>query len=113
MYTDTCYWKFLKFQAKALPFQKELTRHALLEKELKLWGLSNNALLLQRNLKIMIDSGDSAKRENDTRFQSIKNEVIETLKTQVPLMEPQVLSPLFYSTSFTDLIFKMDFLSGV
>nr|VDD02329.1 unnamed protein product [Brassica rapa] len=44
---------------------------------------------LKRNLKIMIDSGDSAKRENDTRFQSIKNEVIETLKTQVPLMEPQ------------------------
>ncbi|KAG2254952.1 hypothetical protein Bca52824_085088 [Brassica carinata] len=44
---------------------------------------------LKRNLKIMIDSSDSAKRENDTRFQSIKNEVIETLKTQVPLMEPQ------------------------
>uniref|UniRef100_M4DGQ2 Hpc2-related domain-containing protein n=1 Tax=Brassica campestris TaxID=3711 RepID=M4DGQ2_BRACM len=44
---------------------------------------------IARNLKIMIDSGDSAKRENDTRFQSIKNEVIETLKTQVPLMEPQ------------------------
>ncbi|KAF3517848.1 hypothetical protein DY000_02064161 [Brassica cretica] len=44
---------------------------------------------IARNLKIMIDSGDSAKRENDTRFQSIKNEVIETLKTQVPLMESQ------------------------
>lgn len=48
--------------------------------------------LLQRNLKIMIDSGDSANREKDTRFQRIKNEVVEMLKTQVPLMESQVLS---------------------
>ncbi|KAL0702028.1 hypothetical protein Bca4012_058150 [Brassica carinata] len=44
---------------------------------------------LKRNLKIMIDSEDSANREKDTRFERIKNEVIETLKTQVPLMELQ------------------------
>ncbi|CAH2067715.1 unnamed protein product, partial [Thlaspi arvense] len=44
---------------------------------------------LKRNLKIMIDSGDTANREKDTRFQRIKNEVIEMLKTQVPLMESQ------------------------
>ncbi|KAF8103179.1 hypothetical protein N665_0188s0130 [Sinapis alba] len=44
---------------------------------------------LKRNLKIMIDSGDSANREKDTKFQRIKNEVIEMLKTQVTLMESQ------------------------
>ncbi|CAH8356138.1 unnamed protein product [Eruca vesicaria subsp. sativa] len=44
---------------------------------------------LKRNLKIMIDSGDSANREKDNKFQRIKNEVIEMLKTQVPLMESQ------------------------
>ncbi|XP_056849434.1 ubinuclein-2 isoform X1 [Raphanus sativus] len=44
---------------------------------------------LKRNLKIMIDSEDTANREKDNRFERIKNEVIETLKTQVPLMELQ------------------------
>ncbi|CAN8234240.1 unnamed protein product [Cochlearia groenlandica] len=44
---------------------------------------------LKRNLKAMIDSGDTAKREKDARFQRIKDEVIEMLKTQVPLMESQ------------------------
>lgn len=44
----------------------------------------------------MIDSGDIANREKDTRFQRIKNEVIEMLKTQVPLMESQVLTILLY-----------------
>ncbi|KAF8092642.1 hypothetical protein N665_0407s0022 [Sinapis alba] len=44
---------------------------------------------LKRNLKIMMDSEDSANREKDIRFQRIKNEVIEMLKTQVPLMESQ------------------------
>ncbi|KAL0878204.1 hypothetical protein Bca101_027910 [Brassica carinata] len=44
---------------------------------------------LKRNLKIMIDSEDTANREKDTRFQRIKDEVIEMLKTQVPLMESQ------------------------
>ncbi|KAF8103590.1 hypothetical protein N665_0188s0517 [Sinapis alba] len=47
---------------------------------------------LKRNLKIMIDSGDSANREKDTRFERIKNEVIEMLKTQVPLMESQAIN---------------------
>lgn len=54
----------------------------------------------------MIDSEDTANREKDTRFQLIKNEVIEMLKTQVPLMESQVPSLSFTLTSFTDLIFK-------
>ncbi|XP_013592637.1 PREDICTED: ubinuclein-1-like isoform X4 [Brassica oleracea var. oleracea] len=44
---------------------------------------------LKRNLKIMIDSGDSANREKDNKFQRIKNEVVEMLKTQVPLIESQ------------------------
>ncbi|XP_018446906.1 ubinuclein-2 isoform X2 [Raphanus sativus] len=44
---------------------------------------------LKRNLKIMIDSGDSANREKDNKFQRIKNEVIEMLKAQVTLMEAQ------------------------
>ena len=42
----------------------------------------------------MIDSGDSANREKDNKFQRIKNEVVEMLKTQVPLIESQVLSLL-------------------
>ncbi|XP_010471920.1 PREDICTED: uncharacterized protein LOC104751626 isoform X2 [Camelina sativa] len=44
---------------------------------------------LKRNLKLMIESGDNANREKDTRFQQIKNEVIEMLKTRIPLMESQ------------------------
>ena len=56
----------------------------------------------------MIDSEDTANREKDTRFQLIKNEVIEMLKTQVPLMESKVfsLSLSLTLTSFTDLIFR-------
>ncbi|KAG7590449.1 Hpc2-related domain [Arabidopsis suecica] len=47
---------------------------------------------LKRNLKIMIDSSVTANREKDTRFQRIKNEIIEMLKTQVPFMESQETS---------------------
>lgn len=53
---------------------------------------SSQCLLLQRNLKIMIDMGDSATREKDTRFQQINNEVLDMIKAKVSLMESQVLS---------------------
>jgi len=44
----------------------------------------------------MIDSIVTANREKDTRFQRIKSEITEMLKTQVPLVESQVLSLLLY-----------------
>ncbi|VVA93465.1 unnamed protein product [Arabis nemorensis] len=44
---------------------------------------------LKRNLKIMIDMGDSANREKDNRFQRINNEVLEMIKAKISLMEPQ------------------------
>ncbi|KAE8728347.1 Wound-responsive family protein, putative isoform 2 [Hibiscus syriacus] len=39
---------------------------------------------LKRNLKVMISMGVSAKQEKDTRFQQIKKEVIEIIKTRIP-----------------------------
>ncbi|XP_010537363.1 PREDICTED: ubinuclein-1-like isoform X3 [Tarenaya hassleriana] len=44
---------------------------------------------LKRNLKIMIDESLSFNRKRDDRFQGIKKEVAEMIKTQVPLMESQ------------------------
>ena len=51
---------------------------------------SCNVFLLQRNLKIMISMGLSAKQEKDDRFQQIKKEVVEMIKMQVPSMESKV-----------------------
>ncbi|KAG7597845.1 Hpc2-related domain [Arabidopsis suecica] len=48
---------------------------------------------LKRNLKIMIDMGDSATREKDTRFQQINNEVLDMIKAKVSLMESQAIKP--------------------
>ncbi|XP_054798001.1 ubinuclein-1-like isoform X2 [Prosopis cineraria] len=44
---------------------------------------------LKRHLKIMISMGLSAKQEKDARFQSIKKEVVEMIKMQVPSQEPK------------------------
>ncbi|KAL1208009.1 Ubinuclein-1 [Cardamine amara subsp. amara] len=46
---------------------------------------------LKRNLKIMIDMGDSANREKDSRFQQINNEVLDMIKAKVSLMESQAI----------------------
>uniref|UniRef100_A0A1J3DXY5 Hpc2-related domain-containing protein n=1 Tax=Noccaea caerulescens TaxID=107243 RepID=A0A1J3DXY5_NOCCA len=46
---------------------------------------------LKRNLKIMIDMGDSANREKDNRFQRINNEVLEMIRAKVSLMESQAI----------------------
>lgn len=48
---------------------------------------------LKRNLKIMIDMGDSATREKDTRFKQINNEVLDMIKAKVSLMESQAIKP--------------------
>lgn len=48
--------------------------------------------LLQRNLKIMISMGLSAKQEKDNRFQQIKKEVVEMIKERVPSLESKVCS---------------------
>lgn len=45
---------------------------------------------LQRNLKIMISMGLSAKKEKDDRFEQKKNEVVEMIKLQAPSMEYKV-----------------------
>ncbi|XP_024019105.1 ubinuclein-1 isoform X3 [Morus notabilis] len=46
---------------------------------------------LKRNLKIMINTGLSAKQEKDDRFQQIKKEVIDMIKTRAPSMELKAL----------------------
>jgi hypothetical protein len=46
--------------------------------------------LLQRNLKVMISMGLSAKQEKDNRFQQIKKEVVEMIKIQAPSLELKV-----------------------
>lgn len=57
---------------------------------LKLLIFSCNVFLLQRNLKIMISTGMSAKQEKDEGFQRIKKEVVEMIKIQAPTMESKV-----------------------
>ncbi|OMO50361.1 hypothetical protein CCACVL1_30488 [Corchorus capsularis] len=46
---------------------------------------------LKRNLKIMISTGLSAKQEKDDRFQLIKKEVVEMIKTRGPSLESKAL----------------------
>ncbi|TYG76026.1 hypothetical protein ES288_D03G080100v1 [Gossypium darwinii] len=48
---------------------------------------------LKRNLKVMISMGVSAKQEKDARFQQIKKEVIEMIKTRIPSFETKILEP--------------------
>lgn len=52
--------------------------------------ISCNVSLLQRNLKIMINMGLSAKKEKDDRFQQKKKEVIEMIKMQAPSIDSEV-----------------------
>lgn len=47
-------------------------------------------IYLQRNLKVMISMGLSAKQEKDDRFQHIKKEVVEMIKLRTPLLESKV-----------------------
>ncbi|KAG5250828.1 ubinuclein [Salix suchowensis] len=46
---------------------------------------------LKRNLKIMINTGLSAKQEKDDRFQQIKKEVAEMIMTRIPSVESNAL----------------------
>ena len=59
--------------------------------------MSTCNILLQRNLKIMINMGISVKQEKDGRFQQIKKEVVEMIKIRPLSMETKVL----YSEPFT------------
>ncbi|MED6119830.1 hypothetical protein PIB30_015349 [Stylosanthes scabra] len=45
---------------------------------------------LKRNLKIMINMGLSAKQEKDARFQQIKKEIVDMIKTQAPSLESKL-----------------------
>lgn len=49
------------------------------------------SFLLQRNLKIMVNMGLSAKQEKDSRVQLVKKEVAEMIKTRIPLMKSKVI----------------------
>jgi hypothetical protein len=56
-----------------------------------LWKFSELLVfLLQRNLKIMINTGLSVKQEKDDRFQQIKKEVAEMITTRIPSVESNV-----------------------
>ncbi|XP_022768099.1 uncharacterized protein LOC111312260 isoform X2 [Durio zibethinus] len=55
---------------------------------------------LKRNLKVMISMGVSAKQEKDDRFQQIKKEVIEMIKTRIPSFETKMVEP--YSRASDD-----------
>ena len=56
-----------------------------------LWKFSELLVfLLQRNLKIMINTGLSVKQEKDDRFQQIKKEVAEIITTRIPSVESNV-----------------------
>jgi hypothetical protein len=56
-----------------------------------LWKFSELLVfLLQRNLKIMINTGLSVKQEKDDRFQQIKKEVAEMITTCIPSVESNV-----------------------
>lgn len=49
------------------------------------------SFLLQRNLKIMVNMGLSAKQEKDNMVQLVKREVAEMIKTRIPLMKSKVI----------------------
>lgn len=51
-------------------------------------------LLLQRNLKIMINTGLSAKQEKDDRFQQIKKDVLEMIKVRIASSDSKVCCSL-------------------
>lgn len=57
---------------------------------------------LQRNLKIMVNMGLSAKQEKDNRVQHIKREVAEMIKLRIPVMKSKVclcnIMLVFFST---------------
>jgi hypothetical protein len=56
-----------------------------------LWKFSELLVfLMQRNLKIMINTGLSVKQEKDNRFQQIKKEVAEMITTCIPSVESNV-----------------------
>ncbi|CAN1234547.1 UBN1 [Linum perenne] len=46
---------------------------------------------LKRNLRIMVKSGLSAQQEKDNRYQMIKKEVAEMIRTRVPTLESKAL----------------------
>ncbi|XVE55275.1 hypothetical protein DITRI_Ditri03aG0145700 [Diplodiscus trichospermus] len=48
---------------------------------------------LKRNLKVMTNMSVSAKQEKDARFQQIKKEVIEMIKTRIPSFDMKILEP--------------------
>ncbi|KAE9605834.1 hypothetical protein Lalb_Chr10g0101491 [Lupinus albus] len=59
----------------------------LLNRLMSILGHLMQLRTLKRNLKIMISMGLSAKQEKDVRFQQLKKEVFEIIKTQAPSLE--------------------------
>ncbi|TYH79662.1 hypothetical protein ES332_D03G078500v1 [Gossypium tomentosum] len=65
----------------------------LLNRLMSILGHLMQLRTLKRNLKVMISMGVSAKQEKDARFQQIKKEVIEMIKTRIPSFETKILEP--------------------
>ncbi|KAE8716342.1 Wound-responsive family protein, putative isoform 2 [Hibiscus syriacus] len=66
---------------------------------------------LKRNLKIMINMGVSptAKQEKDARFQQIKKEVTEMIKTRLPPFETKASSDDFQDVGSEERVFRKKF----
>ncbi|XP_050238656.1 ubinuclein-1 isoform X2 [Mercurialis annua] len=58
---------------------------------------------LKRNLKVMISMSLSAKQEKDDRFQQIKREVAEMIKTHGPYLESKALEQVGASDDFQEI----------
>ncbi|XP_022748914.1 ubinuclein-1-like isoform X3 [Durio zibethinus] len=65
----------------------------LLNRLMSILGHLMQLRTLKRNLKVMISTGVSAKQEKDAKFQQIKKEVIEMIKTRIPSFEIKILEP--------------------
>ncbi|XVE95546.1 hypothetical protein REPUB_Repub02eG0107000 [Reevesia pubescens] len=85
-------FKLAKVARLAQASQGKVTKE-LLNRLMSILGHLIQLRTLKRNLKIMISMGVSAKQEKDDRFQQIKKEVTEMIKTRIPSLETKILEP--------------------
>ncbi|GLT84938.1 hypothetical protein SLE2022_031450 [Rubroshorea leprosula] len=78
--------KLSKVARLALASQGKISKE-LVNRLMSILGHLVQLRTLKRNLKVMISMSLSAKQEKDNKFQQIKKEVVEMIKTQVPHLE--------------------------
>ncbi|GLT77922.1 hypothetical protein SLA2020_494760 [Shorea laevis] len=78
--------KLAKVARLALASQGKISKE-LVNRLMSILGHLVQLRTLKRNLKVMISMSLSAKQEKDNRFQQMKKEVVEMIKTQVPHLE--------------------------